>query len=117
MRRLPHLAALLRPTEIVDDAGDTVDGPLAPVGEPFGFWLQQRSSLEGGSETSPVVTATVGYFRTSDPKAPSDLDVDDVLEVDGKRYRVEGEPYAPVNPHGRARFWQITLERVSRGGK
>jgi len=115
MRRLPHLATLLRPSTITDDYGDEVDGPLAPVGEPFGAWLQQQTSVtDNAGDGSPVVTRTVLYVRVSD--TTPDLDEDDVIEVDGDRYAVDGKPRRPVNPRGRARFVEVDLRDVTRGG-
>lgn len=114
MRRLPHLATLLRPSTITDDYGDEVDGPLAPVGDPFPAWLQQQTSTTDNADAAqPVVTRTVLYARVG--LAPS-LEEDDVVEVDGKRYAVTGDPRLPVNPRGRARFVEVDLARVTRGG-
>lgn len=111
--RLPHRATLLRPSTVTDAYGDLVDGPLAPVGEAFAAWLQVRSSTEGvPADGEPVVTSPRLYWRD----ALVLVEEDDVIEVDGKRYSVEGDPYAAVNPRGRARFWQADLKRVTRGG-
>lgn len=113
MRRLPHLATLLRPAEAEDDYGDTVDGELAPVGDPFPAWLQIKSSEEDVlANGQPVSTRPKVYVL---PSAPH-IDEDDVLEVSGQRFRVTGDPYPPVNPRGRSRFVQIDLIRVTRGG-
>ena len=110
MRRLPHRARLLRPTQRTDGYGDNVKaGPLAPVGDPFPAWLQQRDT----SEDREVVTSTHRLYVF--PTAPV-VDADDVVEIDGVRFRVVGLPYAAVNPRGRARFRAIDLVRVTRGG-
>lgn len=110
--RLPHTATILRPSTVPDAYGDPVDGPLAQVGEPFAAWLQVRSSISTSSEGEPVVTAFRFYFDS-----PLILvEEDDVVEVDGKRFTVTGDPYRPVNPRGRSGYWQADLKRVTRGG-
>lgn len=112
MRRLPHRARILRPSTVTDAYGDTVEGPLEPVGEPFQAWLQSAVSKEAIASDGPVKsTPRVFVF----PSAPA-VGEADVLEVDGVRYRVEGDPREPVNPRGRSRFRVIELSRVTRGG-
>lgn len=113
MRRLPHRATLHRPSRVIDAYDDEVDGPLEPQGDPVPAWLQVITSTEATSgDGSPVVTRTVLYFRPG----TLPLDEDDVVEVDGKRYTVDGEPRTPVNPSGRSRFASADLVRVTRGG-
>lgn len=110
MRHLPHSATLLRPSTAVDEYGDPTDGPLAPVGSPFPAWLQRNASDE---TTGEVVTTTAPLFVRLDAPA---IEEDDVIEVEGSRYRVKGNPYTPVNPRGRGRLRRVDLVRVSRGG-
>lgn len=114
IRRFPDVVTLLRPTQVQDAYGDTVDGPLAAVGNSWRGWLQTRSSLaQTAADTgSPVVTTTTLYAPASAPA----LAEDDVLSVNGIRYRVDGEPRLPTNPRGRSRFREIPLKRVTRGG-
>lgn len=110
MRRLPHRATLLRPAQRTDGYGDAVkSGPLAAVGDPFPAWLQQRTT----SEAREVVTSTHRLYVF--PSAPV-VDEDDVVAIDGVRFRVVGTPYLAVNPRGRGRFRAIDLVRVTRGG-
>lgn len=109
MRRLPHSATLLRPSTVTDGYGDEVDGDLAPVGSPFPAWLQQRTTSEDGEVTTS--THRLHVFTT----APA-MSEKDVVEIDGVRYRVEGDPYSPVNPRGRGRLRHLDLNRVTRGG-
>ena len=109
MRRLPHLGTLLRPSTVEDGYDDTVDGPLAPTGDPFPAWLQQRDTSENGV----VVTSTHRVYVF--PSAPA-MKADDVIEIGGVRYRVKGDPYTAVNPRGRARFRALDVNRVTRGG-
>lgn len=109
--RLPHRATLLRPTVITDAYGDEVPGPLAPLGDPVPAWLQVTSSTEATSNgVAVLVTATRLYLRPGIALA-----ADDVVEVEGRRYAVDGAPHAPVNPRGRARFLQANLKAVSHG--
>lgn len=115
MPRLPHLATLLRPSTVTDSYGDSVDGALAPVGAPFRAWLQQRSSLAQTANAdagAPVVATFVLYALPTSTAVVAD----DVIEVDGVRYAVDGEPRLLVNPRGRGRFREIPLKRVTRGG-
>lgn len=112
MRRLPHRATLLRPSKVTDRYGDEVDGPLAPVGEPFPAWLQHRAVTEGVVAGGPVVRTPVLFTFPSAPPMTSA----DVVEIDGDRFKVEGDPAEPVNPRGRARFRVLELSRVTRGG-
>jgi hypothetical protein len=110
--RLPHRARALRPSTGTDAYGDPVDGALEPVGEAFAAWLQQRSSVESSSDGGRLVTAHVLYFRD----VPFLLEEDDVIEVRGKRYVVDGEAYLPESPRGRSRYNRVALKSVSRGG-
>ena len=111
MRHLPHLATILRPAPITDTYGDVIDGPLAPLGDPIPAWLQIRSSSEDvRADGQPVTTTPRLYVWPS-----SGLVEDDVVEVDGLRYRVTGDVYVPVNPGGRARLGFVDLTRVQRG--
>lgn len=113
MRRLPHSATLLRPSKVIDDYEDEVDGPLAPFGDAFPAWLQTTSSTEVGLEgLVSVVTRTRLHVHHPGPS----LDNDDVVEVEGSRYRVKGDLIRAVNPRGRGRFAVVDLTAVKRGG-
>lgn len=113
MRRLPHSAALLTPSKVVDEYNDEVSGPLAPNGDPFPAWLQTETSTEATADGS-VVVVTRKRLHVRYP-GPS-LSNDDVVEVAGARYRVKGDLIANVNPRGRGRFAVVDLDSVSRGG-
>lgn len=114
--RLPHLATLIRPTVITDGYGDEVPGPLAPVCDPVPAWLQVTSSTEATSDgVAVLVTATRLYLRAGTVGGVA-IAADDVVEVGGVRYAIDGTPFAPVNPRGRARFIQVNLKAVTHGG-
>lgn len=111
--RLPHRAQPLRPSKVIDDYGDEVDGPLAAHGDPFAAWLQTSSSTEVTSEgVSVIVSRHRLHARFPGPS----LLEGDVIEVDEARYSVEGDVIRPVNPRGRGRYVYVDLKAVSRGG-
>ena len=104
-------------------AGEVVGvGPEDPdvphsfrVGDPVAAWLQVTSSTEATSNgVAVLVTATRLYLRAGTVGGVA-LAADDVVEVDGRRYAVDGAPHAPVNTRGRARFLQANLKSVSHG--
>lgn len=109
--RLPQMATLLRPTSVVDEYGDTVPGPLAPVGEPFPAWLQTTSSTELTADGA-VVLVTASRLYTAPLAAPQN---DDVLEVNGVRYAAQGDAVAACNPRGRRRFAATDVKAVTHG--
>lgn len=109
MKRLPHLVTRYSPTTITDAYGDTVDGPLAQAGDPFRGWLQTREIRE--SVTGVVTTQRTLYTRPSAPR----LTPKDEVEVEGLRYRIDGEEHLPVRPSGRPEFRYYRVTRVTRG--
>lgn len=90
---LPDDVVIYSPAKAVDEYGNpSLEFSRRQGVEPCKGWLQaERGS--GGEAAGPERTSNVSYFRLY-LRAGTSITAHDQVEVGGRRYSVEGDPYS-----------------------